>query len=133
MNSIARRFLAVAITLYCSAQWCSAQPVAAEGVGRALRSGSAGDIVRLSGNTIDITINNSQATYSRAQGELVLRDFFSRNAVRDYEVEHTGTSAASNSMFTIGTLVTAAGKYRVYALLRQRDGGYTLTELRLQK
>ena len=133
MKFIARRFFVLLIMLYCSVVAGSAQPAAADGIGRAIRSGNAGDIVRLSGNTLDITINNSQATYSRTQGELVLRDFFSRNAVKDYVIEHTGTSAASNSMFTIGTLSTASGKYRVYVLLRQREGGYSLTELRLQK
>lgn len=130
IKKITRIFITLAIVLHCAVASVYAQ--GADGVGRALRSGNAGDVIRFSGNTIDITINNSQATYSRTQGELVLRDFFSRNAVRDFEVEHTGTSGG-NAAFTIGTLNTAFGKYRVYILMRQRDGGYSLAELRLQK
>ncbi len=111
--------------------WAQAKP--AEAIGNAIKSGNANAVSRYFGPSIDITVNNSSSTYSRTQGEQVLRDFFSQ--VRDFDVDYSGASTSSNSSFTIGTLNTANGKYKVYMFLRPVDGGsgFVLKELRIEK
>lgn len=104
-----------------------------DAIDNALKTGNAAAVSRYFGPSIDITINNSTSTYSRTQGEQVLRDFFARNSVRDFDIDYSGSSTSSNSSFSIGTLQTANGKYKVYLFLRPSDGGYVLKELRIEK
>ncbi len=98
-----------------------------------MRSGNAAAVSRYFGPSVDITMNNSSSTYSHTQGEQVLRDFFARNAVRSFDVDYSGASTSSNSSFSVGTLQTANGKYKVYLSLRPSDGGYVLKEVRIEK
>lgn len=110
-----------------------AQGKTVEGITASMKSGNASAVSRYFGPSIDITINNSTSTYSHTQGEQVLRDFFSRNPVRDFGIDYSGNSTSSNSSFTIGTLQTSNGKYKVYLFLRPADGGSVLKELRIEK
>ena len=110
-----------------------AQGAQVEAIDNALRAGNASGISRYFGPSIDITINNSSSTYSHSQGEQVLRDFFSKNNVREFEIEHSGNSTSTNSTFTVGVLSTSNGKYKVYIYLKQKDTGYLLKEIRIEK
>lgn len=110
-----------------------AQGRSAEAVGQAWRSGNAAAVSSFFGPSVDITINNSTSTYSRTQGEQVLRDFFVRNPVRSFDIDYSGASTSSNSSFTIGTLQTANGKFKVYLSLRPANGNYVLKEVRIEK
>ena len=105
----------------------------AAGIDNALKAGDASGISRYFGPSIDITINNSTSTYSRKQGELVLRDFFNKITVLDFDIEHSGNSAASPATFAIGYLKTSNGQYKVYMWLKPKDGGYVLKEIRFEK
>jgi hypothetical protein len=110
-----------------------AQGRSVEALSSAMKSGNASAVARFFGPTVDLTINNSSSTYSRTQAEQVLREFFSRNQVRDFDVDYSGNSTSSNSSFTIGSLQTGTCKFKVYMLLRPADGGFVLKELRIEK
>ncbi len=110
-----------------------AQGGMAEAIGAALRAGDATGVSRYFGPSVDITIHNATSTYSRTQGELVLRDFFSKNEVRNFEIQHSEPSSARPVNFTIGYLHTGNGRYKVLMWLRPRDGGYVLKEIRFEK
>ena len=128
-----KRPLLIIVLLFSllSAGWAQGKP--AEAIGSALKTGDASGISRHFGPSVDITINNSTSTYSKTQGELVLRDFFSKNSVRDFDVQHSGNSSGGPATFTIGYLNTGSGRYKVYMWLRPKDGGYVLKEIRFEK
>jgi hypothetical protein len=123
--------LTVLIFALSGAGWAQARPI--DAISASMKSGNAAAVSRYFGPSIDISINNSTSTYSRTQGEQVLRDFFSRNPVKDFDIDYSGNSTSSNSCFSIGTLQTANGKYKVYLFLRPADGGYVLKEVRIEK
>ncbi len=110
-----------------------AQGVTAQDLDVALSAGDASGISKYFGSSVDITINNSTSTYSRTQGEQVLRDFFSKNAVRDFDIEHSGNSGGSAATFTIGYLNTGNGRFRVYMWLKPGDSGHVLKQIRFEK
>jgi hypothetical protein len=110
-----------------------AQSGLTEAIGNSLKAGDASGVSRYFGPAVDITINNSTSTYSRTQGELVLRDFFSKNPVHDFSIEHSGNSSDRPATFTIGNLNTGNGRYKVYMWLKPRDGGYVLKEIRFER
>jgi len=97
----------------------------------ALRSGDAVEIAKYMDNVVDITINNNQSTYSRSQAEMVLRNFFSKNKPKNFEVERSGDQTTGH--FNIGLLVTTNGKYTVYLFLKEKNNDFFLQEIRFEK
>lgn len=97
----------------------------------AIKAGNAASISRYFDNTVEITINGKSTNYSKAQGEVVLRDFFANNAVKTFSVLHQGESGGSE--FCIGTLTTSNGSYRTTLNLKQKGDKQTLQEIKFEK
>jgi len=99
----------------------------------ALKSGDVAGVSKFMDNVVDITMNNNQSTYSKTQAEMVLRDFFGKNAPKNFNLEHTGNSADQTSFYSIGYLLTSGGKYRIYIFLKQKNNTYVLQEMKFEK
>ena len=69
---------------------------------------------------VEIVLNTTNDVYSRNQASGILADFFKKNKVVAYQVLHKGSK--ENSAFTIGSLRTATGNFRVYILIRRTTG-----------
>jgi hypothetical protein len=110
-----------------------AQTSVLNSISAAMRSGDVGGVTRFMDNVVDITVNNNQSTYSKTQAEMVLRDFFAKNAPKGFNIEHTGNSADQTSFYSIGYLATAGGKYRIYIFLKLKDSSFVLQELKFEK
>jgi hypothetical protein len=95
-----------------------------------------GDVKMLSRNfnsSIDLTIGTVENTYSKAQAEQVLRDFFNTNKPTSFTIIHQGLSK-EGAKYAIGTLTTAQGKnYRVYLYVKQAGNTYQINELRFMQ
>ena len=94
-----------------------------------MKTNNIHDVNRYLDNFVPITINNSQSNYSHNQAELVLKDFFNKNPVRDFTVQNSGTPD-NLSRFMIATFNSPNGKYSVYILMRQKDNGFLIKEIR---
>jgi len=127
------RLLLLCVLLFSVLDNSKAQSGLTDAIGTALSEGDAAGISRYFGPSVDITINSSTSTYSKTQGELVLRDFLSKNPVIDFNVEHSTNSSVRPATFTIGFLNTKNGRYKVYMWLKPRDRGYVLKEIRFEK
>ena len=97
----------------------------------AIKKGDATQVSRFFDNTVEITLPEKSYSYSKSQAELVLRDFFLSNMVKDFEVIHKGENAGSQ--FCIGTLYTKNGNYRTTLFLKQKGERQMLQELRFEK
>lgn len=84
----------------------------------ALKSGDAEKLSRHFDQTVDISMPGKSNSYSKGQAEMVLKDFFSMNKVRSFELQHSGSNPSSN--FIIGKLTTANGSFRTTVYMRQR-------------
>ncbi len=84
----------------------------------ALRSGSADKMAKYFDNMVDVSVPGTSNTFSKGQAEMVLKDFFTLNRVRNFEVQHSGSNPSSN--FIIGTLTTYSGNYRTTVYMRIR-------------
>lgn len=94
----------------------------------ALRAGNSSQVARFFDNTVEITMPDKSNSYSKSQAELVLKDFFINNPVKNFEVIHKGENAGSQ--FCIGTLFTKAGAYRTTVFMKQKGDRQLLQELR---
>ena len=96
----------------------------------AMRSGNSTLIAKYFDDRVDISMPNKSNTYSKTQAELVLKDFFTNNPVKKFEIIHKGENAGSQ--FCIGTLYTKNGSFRTTIFMKQKGGGQLLQELRFE-
>ena len=96
----------------------------------AMRSGNSTLIAKYFDDLVDISMPDKSNTYSKTQAELVLKDFFTNNPVKKFEIIHKGENAGSQ--FCIGTLYTKNGSFRTTIFMKQKDGGQLLQELRFE-
>lgn len=101
-----------------------------EDIAVAMKSGNAAQLSRYFDNRVDITLPDKSDNYSRAQAEMVIRDFFTNNSVRNFEIKYKGEN--SGSKYCIGTLLTKNGNYRTNLFLKQKDNKQVLQEIAFQ-
>lgn len=102
-----------------------------ESIRSSFGAGNVGGISRHFDKAVSLSITGSQDTYSRSQAEMVLRDFFNKNAPKAMNIEHNGEN--NSGSYAIGTLVTSNGNYRAYFALRQKESGYFIQEIRIER
>lgn len=105
-------------------------PVSIDEVVTAMRSGNVAGIAKFFDNTVEITMPDKGSSFSRAQAEVVLKDFFANNPVKGFEVIHKGEQ--NGSQYCIGTLVTKNGSFRTTIYMKQRKDVLVLQELRFE-
>ena len=96
----------------------------------AMKNGDAAQIARFFDNTVEITMPDKSNNYSKNQAEIVLKDFFSTNGVKTFEVIHKGENAGSQ--YCIGTLVTKNGSFRTTVFMKQKNDKQLLQEIRFE-
>lgn len=97
----------------------------------AMKAGNATEIARFFDNTVEINMPDKSNSYSKSQGELVLRDFFSTNVVKSFTVNHKGEN--SGSQFCIGTLVTKSGTYRTTVFMKLKGDKQLLQTITFER
>lgn len=104
-----------------------------EAVSKALQNGNAFEIAKQFDKVIDITINNEPATYSKSQGEVILKTFFNAHPITSFTLKHKGSPSDNNAIYVIGDLITKdSQKYRVYLYFKQKSGSLLLQEIRFE-
>lgn len=93
----------------------------------AMKAGNATDIAKYFDNTVELNLPTKSNNYSKSQAELVLKDFFTTNVVKSFEVIHKGEN--SGSQYCIGTLVTKNGTYRTTIYMKQKGNKQVLQEI----
>jgi len=97
----------------------------------ALKSGNASQLSRYFDNRVDVSLPDKSDNYSRTQAEMVLRDFFSLNNVRSFEIKYKGENS-NGSRYCIGTLLTKNGDYRTKLFMKQKGTVQVLQEIAFQ-
>lgn len=62
----------------------------------ALKTGSVDKMSPYFDQMVDVSIPGKSNSYSKGQAELVLKDFFNMNRVRNFELQHSGSNPSSN-------------------------------------
>ena len=101
-----------------------------EEVVTAMRSGNANQLSRYFDDRIDIQLPTKSDNYSRTQAEMILKDFFSSNEVRNFQVKHKGEN--NGAQFCIGLLETRNGNYRTKLYMKQKGDRQVLQEIGFQ-
>lgn len=97
----------------------------------ALRSGNASQLSSSFDDNVELTLPDKSDNYSKAQAQLIVKDFFSNNSVKGFEVKHKGDSPGGGH-FCIGTLQTNAGNFRTNVFMKVKNGKEVVKEIRFQ-
>lgn len=98
---------------------------------KAIKAGDATQVSKYFDNTVEITLPEKSGSYSKSQAELVLRDFFALNTVKDFEILHRSDN--SGSQYCIGNLKTINGVFRTTIFMKLKGSKEVLQELRFEK
>ena len=98
----------------------------------ALKSGSAKELVKHFNQSVDIDLDGDERTYSKPQAELVMRDFFKKHAVTDFNILHNGASK-QGLQFAIGRYLCADGSYNVLIRVKEVDSEHLIHEIKFRK
>jgi hypothetical protein len=97
---------------------------------RALQAGSSSDIARYFDDNVELTIPGKSDNYSKAQAQVILKDFFSNNSVKGFELKHKGESPGGH--FCSGTLQTGGGNFRTNVFMKIRNNSEVVREIQFQ-
>lgn len=96
----------------------------------ALRSGNASELSKYFDDNVEVTLPVKSDSYSKAQAQLIMKDFFANNDVRGFELKHKGDSPGGH--YCIGTLQTKSGNFRAHIFMKSKGDKELVKELRFQ-
>ncbi len=96
----------------------------------ALRSGNANELSRYFDDNVEVTLPVKSDSYSKAQAQVILKDFFANNNVSGFELKHKGDSPGGH--YCIGTLQTKSGNFRAHVFMKSKGDKELVKELRFQ-
>jgi len=96
----------------------------------ALRSGNSAQLSGYFDENVELTLPDKSDSYSKAQAQLIVKDFFGNNGVKGFELKHKGDSPGGH--FCIGTLQTNAGNFRTNVFMKVKNGKEVVKEIRFQ-
>ncbi len=94
----------------------------------ALKAGSAKELIKHFNQSADINLDGEVKSYSKAQAEFVLRDFFKKHPPSDFTIVHTGSSKGG-LQFAIGNYVSNKDQFNVLIRVKQSDNTYLIHEI----
>ena len=95
-----------------------------------LKSGNATELSKYFDDYVQLTLPGESDSYSKAQAIQIVKDFFTNNEVKNFELKHKGEAPSGH--YCIGTLQTATGNYRTNVFLKTKNNKEVLREIRFQ-
>jgi hypothetical protein len=96
----------------------------------ALRSGNSTELSKFFDENVELTLPDKSDSYSKAQAQVIVKDFFGNNGVKGFDLKHKGDSPGGH--FCIGTLQTNAGNFRTNVFMKTKNGREVVKEIRFQ-
>jgi hypothetical protein len=124
MKSLLTSILVVATVMMSS----FVQPSAIDDVIGALRSGDADELSKYFDDNVELTLPVKSDSYSKAQAQVILKDFFGNNGVKGFDLKHKGDSPGGH--YCIGTLQTKSGSFRAHVFMKAKGSKEVVKEIR---
>ena len=100
-------------------------------ISSAMKLGNYKELSKFFDTKVELTILTKENNYSKAQAELIMKDFFSKDKVTNYQVIHQGSSR-DGARYAIGSLTTATTTYRTYILTKAVNSSTRIQQLRFE-
>lgn len=98
----------------------------------ALKTGNAKEVAKFFNASVDMNVEGNVDTYSKAQAEFVLRDFFKKHPPTEFNVVHTGASKGGQQ-YAIGRYVSNGENYNVMLRVKEVEKVNLIHEINFVK
>jgi len=95
-----------------------------------LKAGDAKIVASYFNENIELVVIDRELVCSQAQGEQILKDFYTHNKPLDFKITHQG---GEDSSYAIGKMQTGNGNFRIYLTLKSKAGKFQIVQLRIDK
>jgi len=95
------------------------------------KSANSKEISKNFSSSVELSINEEEDVFSKAQSEQILREFFTKNPPVNATIVHL-INTNPNYRFAILSLLTRNGKFRVAITLKKAANTFLITELRVE-
>ena len=92
-------------------------PGPVEGITAAINAGNSGELAKYFGPTVEIILPGSDGTFSKAQAEMIMKNFFAKSPSLSFVINQKGNSPGG-AQYIIGTYKSKSGTLNVYILLK---------------
>jgi hypothetical protein len=106
-------------------------PGPAESITAAIKAGNSAELAKYFGPTLEIILPGSEGVFSKAQAEIIMKDFFSKSAPVSFVVNQKGNSAGG-AQFIIGTYKSKTESLNVYILLKPVSNQLMIQQLHFE-
>lgn len=96
-----------------------------------LKTGNAAKLSNHFSDNIELVVLDNEDVYSKAHAKQVINDFFTKYPPKDFTIIHKGGKEGSN--YAIGNLQVANEKFRVYFLIKSKNGALLIHQLRIER
>jgi hypothetical protein len=95
------------------------------------KSANSKEISKSFSSSVELTVNEEEDVYPKAQAEQIIREFFTKNPPISSAVVHL-INTNPNYRFGVLALNTKNGKFRVAVTLKKTSNSFFITELRIE-
>jgi hypothetical protein len=100
-----------------------------ESIATAIRSGNAKALSVHFDTMVELKAGDKEGTYSKAQAEQIMKDFFGQFPPKSFTFVHDGPSTGNNSSYAIGKYVSGTKQFRTSVYLRKKGDKMFIQEL----
>jgi hypothetical protein len=98
----------------------------------AMSNGDARELAAWFNRMVDLGLPEKDNSYSKSQGEIVMRDFFKKYPPDSFEVRQKGKTSET-SHFAICQYTTGDKKFQVSIYLMHESGTFLITKIKFEK
>jgi len=97
-----------------------------------IKAGSAKELSRYLNSNVDVTLEGNVQSYSKAQAEFVLRDFFKQHPPNEVNIIHQGSSKGGQP-FAILQYKSGTDTFRLFMKIKSSGNVQLLDDIRFTK
>jgi hypothetical protein len=127
-----RYYIITIVCLFISAQFSFGQEDIINNVKETMKAGSAKELANYLNQTVDIMIDEKLVSYSKAQAEAVLRDFFRTHIPSEVTTIHQGASKAGTP-YALYQYKSDKETFRVFIKIKTVEKLQLVHEIRFAK
>lgn len=104
-----------------------------DNISAALKSGNTAEVNKYFANSVDVTILDYQDFLEKGATIQKVNSFFADKEVTGYKIIHEGKSKGKDSVYTIGTLKTDQGEFKIYMFITSQGGKHLIEEIKIER
>ncbi|MCT4589990.1 MAG: DUF4783 domain-containing protein [Carboxylicivirga sp.] len=124
--------ITVLIVLFIGVSGFSQQTAALpDGLIMAIKKSDAEAVSKSFNAQVELILPQKSAVYSKKQAEMVIKDFFERNPVKEFKLIHQGKK--DKSSFAIANYYASSNRFRFTFLTKIKSGKIYIHQIRIEK